>query len=155
MLWLGCSLDEKEREVHFIFFIFLQGEEMWQIYVCPQITVILCHLFFFFCLSGASRVEYWLNESRFHVSVISLLNAPLSEWACWLRRLSFSVCCVSFIDVTLQRRCRRGERERDVLTEETAWSRKVKKCAEAFWERDDLIWFTCKTQLNKRTTYIV
>lgn len=77
------------------------------------------------------------------------------EWACWLRFLSHSVRRAGFTDVTPQQSGRWGEQERDVLMEERALLRKVKKCEEGRCDEDDLIWFPCTTKLNKKHKSIV
>lgn len=61
----------------------------------------------------------------------------------------------SFMDTTPQQSCHWWGQERDVLTEEKAWLRKVKKYEEVCCDRDDLIWFLCTTELNKRRNSFV
>lgn len=60
--------------------------------------------------------------------------------------LLYLVSCASLEDMNLQQGCLRGEQDRDVLMEEPAWLRKVKKCLNACSETDDLIQFMCSAK---------
>lgn len=59
---------EGKRSAFYFIFIFLQGEEMWQIYVCPQITVILCHLFLFL---SVRCIQSWILAKWKQISCFS------------------------------------------------------------------------------------